>query len=63
MKRTREQYLETVEALTKLARQTEQGGNPKLQKIGNALHHAAKTKQARAEQVGKTPRRSRKFGN
>ena len=63
MKRSKEQYLKTAEALTNLARQTERGSKPKLQKIGKALHQAAKMKQTRAEQVGKPPRRSRNFGS
>ncbi len=45
MKRSREQYLKTADALTKLARQTERGSKPKLQKIREALHQAAKMKE------------------
>ena len=63
MKRSREQYLKTADALTKLAHQTEISGKPKLKKLGKTLHQAAKMKQTRAEQVGKPPRRSRNFGS
>ena len=62
MKKTREQYLSTADALTKLAVQTQRGNSPKLQKIGKALRQSAKTKQMRADNVGKLPRNSRNFG-
>jgi len=62
MKKTKEQYLSTADALNKLALQTQRGESPKLQKIGKALRQSAKTKQMRADHIGKPPRRSRNFG-